>query len=286
MPIHLKHQGGTKRDRPRETVDCETESAPIWVWGLPLAPLTLAGTVERVKALVEARVPSFFVTANLNYAMLTSRTESLRVVNKRAVFLIADGMPLVWASGWQGKRLPERVAGSDLIYAISDLAQRQGYRIFLLGGAPGVANTAAQNLLAAYPDLQIVGTVSPPYRDLTEQETALLLDEIRAARTDILIVALAQPKGEMWISEHYQTLGIPLCVQLGASIDFVAQRVSRAPRWIQKVGLEWVYRLWLEPKRLGPRYLRNGLFFGKMFAGHVRAKITGRKVGETAFYPD
>lgn len=286
MHIELENQNNTKYENSDKAVDGEKESEPVWIWGLPLAPLTLSGTVARINALVEARVPSFFVTANLNYAMLTSQQERLRVVNKRAAFIVADGMPLVWASGWAGKRLPERVAGSDLIYAISHLAEQQGYRIFLLGGPPGVADTAAQNLLARYPELQIAGTKSPPYRDLTEQETALLIDEIRAARPDILIVALAQPKGELWISEHYQALGVPLAVQLGASIDFAAQRVSRAPRWIQRVGLEWVYRLSLEPRRLGPRYLRNGLFFSKKLAGYVGARITGRRRQEIASYPD
>jgi N-acetylglucosaminyldiphosphoundecaprenol N-acetyl-beta-D-mannosaminyltransferase len=286
MQAQIDTQNNMTYDRSHDSANCEHEAPPTWVWGVPLAPLTLAGTLLKTKALVDARVPSFFITANLNYAMLTSQMERLRVLNERASFIVADGMPLVWASGWQGERLPERVAGSDLIYAISDLAQRQGYRVFLLGGAPGVADTAAQNLLARYPNLQIAGTISPPFRELDEHETAALLDEIRAARPEILIVALAQPKGEIWISEHYQALGIPLCVQLGASIDFAAQRVSRAPRWIQKVGLEWVYRLALEPKRLGPRYFRNGLFFGRMAAGHLLAKLTGRRRTKIASYPD
>ncbi len=210
--------------------------------------------------LISSRQPAYVITANLNYAMLTDRYPDLSPINHEAAFVVADGMPLLWAARWAGHPLPERVAGSDLIFQISERAAQKGYRVFLLGGAPGIAEEATANLVAKYPDLKVVGMESPPYRDLTETEHAELLARIRAQNPDILLVAFGQPKGERWIHANYKTLGVPLAIQVGASLDFAAQRVKRAPHWMQKTGLEWLFRLMLEPRRLASRYYRNATF--------------------------
>jgi N-acetylglucosaminyldiphosphoundecaprenol N-acetyl-beta-D-mannosaminyltransferase len=246
----------------------ETARPPVWALGLPLAPLTVPDVLDVVDGLVRGRTPSYFITANLNYAMLSSRHEDLKEVNRRAAFILADGMPLVWTARWRKTPLPQRVAGSDLIFELSRLAADRGYRIFLLGAAPEVARQAAANLRARFPSLQIAGVESPDLGTLTEAEHSALLDRVRSARPDILFVALGQPKGERWIFSHFRTLGVPVSVQVGASLDFVAGKVSRAPRVLQRTGLEWVYRLALEPRRLTRRYLDNGLFFvGRMITG-------------------
>jgi N-acetylglucosaminyldiphosphoundecaprenol N-acetyl-beta-D-mannosaminyltransferase len=245
----------------------------VWIWGIPFAPLTRAQAVEAIVDLVEAGQPSFFITANTHYAMLTRKNPDLGAINSRAAFVLADGAPPVWASRWKKTPLPERVAGSDLIFDLCERAARGGYRIFLLGGAEGVANEAAEVLRRCYPDLQITGTASPPFRELTAEEHAALLDQIRTAQPDLLFVAFGQPKGEFWIARHFQSFGVPVCVQVGASLDFVAGRVRRAPRQLQKLGLEWAYRMWLEPSRLGPRYARNAWFLLTMVA---RDLIRGR----------
>lgn len=224
--------------------------------------------LEEVDRRVRARTPCYFITANLNYAMLSSRHEDLREINRQAAFILADGMPLVWMARRRGTPLPERVAGSDLIFEIPRLAADRGHRIFLLGAGPGVAQRAAANLQARFPSLQVVGVESPDLGALSESEHAALLDRVRAARPDILFAALGQPKGERWIFAHYRDLGVPVSVQVGASLDFAAGRVSRAPRLLQRTGLEWVYRLALEPRRLTRRYLDNGLFFlGRLLRG-------------------
>jgi N-acetylglucosaminyldiphosphoundecaprenol N-acetyl-beta-D-mannosaminyltransferase len=237
-----------------------------WVWGLPLAPFTLAETVEAVSRLVEARRPSFFITAPAHYAMLTEKDADLRAINSRAAFIIADGAPLVWASRLRSSPLPERVAGSDLIFELSAEAAKKGYRVFLLGGAAGVAAEAARRLTERYQGLQIVGTESPPFSEPAEEEQTALLARIRLARPDILFVAFGQPKGERWIVRHLLELGVPVSVQVGASLDFAAGRVRRAPRWTQKAGLEWAFRLWLEPRRLFARYASNAWFIVRMVA--------------------
>jgi N-acetylglucosaminyldiphosphoundecaprenol N-acetyl-beta-D-mannosaminyltransferase len=251
----------------------------VWVWGVPFAPLTQSQAVEAVVDLVEAGQPSFFITANTHYAMLANEDPEVQAVTAQAAFILADGAPMVWASRWKKSPLPARVAGSDLIFDLCDRSARDGYRIFLLGGAEGVAEQAAAALSRRFPGLAIVGTESPPFRAPSAEEHAALLDRIRAARPDLLFVAFGQPKGEFWIAAHRETLGVPVCVQVGASLDFVAGRVRRAPRLLQKVGLEWAYRMWLEPSRLAPRYARNARFLLNMIARDLIRGIGDRLPG-------
>ena len=236
-------------------------SLRVWALGVPLAPLTTSQVIEAVDSLIQARRPGYFITANLNYAMLTCRHHDLAEINRDATFIVADGMSLVWAARRQGTPVPQRVAGSDLIFKLSRLAANRGYRIYLLGGQPGVAEQASKNLVASYPGLRIAGTESPWLAGMNEIENTRLIDRVRASGADLLLVALGQPKGERWIHQNYQAMKVPLCVQIGASIDFAAGRVRRAPSWMQEAGLEWVFRLAMEPRRLTRRYLENGLFF-------------------------
>jgi N-acetylglucosaminyldiphosphoundecaprenol N-acetyl-beta-D-mannosaminyltransferase len=244
----------------------DTSQSPVWVWGLPLAPLTFRQTLEKVDELIHQGSPSYFITANLHYAMLTARDKRLPLLNAGAAFVLTDGMPLVWASRWRNRKLPERVAGSDLVPALCGWAAEKGYRVFLLGGGPGIAEEAARRLVEKYPNLQVVGTASPNLAKMSEEEKQKLFDEIRSAGPHLLFAAFGQPKGELWLAEHGEELGVPVTVQIGASLDFVAGRVPRSPRWMQRVGLEWVYRLWREPRRLVGRYYSNGLFALRMLA--------------------
>jgi N-acetylglucosaminyldiphosphoundecaprenol N-acetyl-beta-D-mannosaminyltransferase len=237
---------------------------PVWVWGVPFRPLKLAETVAAVGDLIKAGGPAYFITANTHYVMLTEKNSDLSAINLQAAFIVADGAPLVWASRWHGSPLPERVAGSDLIFELSAEAAKKGYRLFLLGGAEGVAVEAARRLTARYAGLEIVGTEAPPFREQTSEEHAALIARIKLARPDILFVGFGQPKGERWIDRNYADLGVPVCVQIGASLDFAAGRIRRAPRWMQKSGMEWSFRLLSEPRRLATRYARNAWFILRM----------------------
>lgn len=241
-------------DRPPD--GCEFH--PVWVWDIPLAPWTMEETLQAIDRLVAAGRPRYFITANLYYAMLADKDKDMITLAERAAFVLADGMPLVWASRRRGRPLPERVTGADLIFRLSRRAAERGYRVFFLGGAAGVGEEAARNLQARYAGLQVVGIESPDnITGMPEADMAALVDRIHAARPDILLVALGQPKGERWIGKNLERLGVPVCAQVGASIDFAAGRVRRAPRWMQKTGLEWVFRMLQEPRRLAPRYLAN-----------------------------
>jgi N-acetylglucosaminyldiphosphoundecaprenol N-acetyl-beta-D-mannosaminyltransferase len=269
--------GPWERDRP-PTQSCfeGIMDNRVQVWGLPFAPMTRAQAVEAVVNLVELGQPSYFITANAHYAMLSHAEPGLRAINERAAFVLADGAPLVWASRWKGTPVPERVAGSDLIFDLCQRAARDGYRIFFLGGEAGVAEQAAEALSGRYPGLRIVGTECPPFRELSPEEHAAMLDRIRAARPDLLFVAFGQPKGEYWIAKHFRALAVPVCVQVGASLDFAAGRIPRAPRRLQKLGLEWAYRMWLEPSRLAPRYARNAWFLLNAVARDLVRGVGGR----------
>jgi len=186
-------------------------------------------------------------------------------------------MPIVWASRWRTGRLPERVTGSDLIPALCELAERKGYRVFFLGGAPEVAKEAERRLREKHPNLQIVGVEAPPFRELTPEEHAELTARIRAANPDMLFVSFGQPKGELWLQQHCESLGVPVTAQVGATIDFLAGKVTRSPRWMQRTGLEWFYRFSREPKRLGSRYAGNIWFIMRMLYRDLFTRRANRR---------
>jgi N-acetylglucosaminyldiphosphoundecaprenol N-acetyl-beta-D-mannosaminyltransferase len=233
---------------------------PVEVWGLPLTPVTFEQTLDAIVNLIDAGKPSIVITANLNYAMLTAKSPALDRVNRLAALVVADGAPLVWASRRTRTPLPERVAGSDLVPALARRLAPRGGRVFLLGGAPGVAAAAAAILESRFPALKVVGAETPPFRALSAEETAALISRIRAATPDFLFVAFGQPKGELWLAEHLERLGVPVCLQVGASLDMLVGRVRRAPKWVRRLGLEWAWRIGTEPRRLGPRYAQNAWF--------------------------
>jgi N-acetylglucosaminyldiphosphoundecaprenol N-acetyl-beta-D-mannosaminyltransferase len=232
----------------------------VWVWGVPFAPLKLQEAIDAVSALINRAEPSFFITANTHYVMLSREIPHLREINQRAAFIVADGAPLVWAARRFAVPLPERVAGSDMIYGLCEMAGREGYRVFIAGGASGVADLAARRLRERYPRLQVVGTASPSFREFSDNDLVQLKTQLAAVQPHLLIVAATMPLGEQWLARYLSELRVPVGVNLGAAIDFAAGRVNRAPKWMQRSGLEWAFRLMQEPRRLFSRYARNALF--------------------------
>ncbi|WP_164102563.1 WecB/TagA/CpsF family glycosyltransferase [Candidatus Laterigemmans baculatus] len=242
--------------------------ATVDVWGLPFARVTLEQSIDWIGELVARGEPEYLITANLNYVMLAAQQASLRELSRGAIGVLADGMPIVWRSRigsriGASEALPERVAGSEMIYRIAERSARDGWRIYFLGAAPGIAQRCADALLERNPGMQIAGVESPPFRQLTAAEEAEQEERIRAARPDVLLVAFGQPKGEQWIAARYKRLGVPVSIQLGASFDFVAGAARRAPLAWQKVGMEWAYRMLSDPRRLVPRYAENAAFLAK-----------------------
>jgi N-acetylglucosaminyldiphosphoundecaprenol N-acetyl-beta-D-mannosaminyltransferase len=253
--------GATLGDQPELADPTLTLPPPIDLLGLPIVPWHHYEVIHVIDWLVQRGKPSYFITANLHYARLSASIEALQSVNSQAAFVVADGMPLVWMSRLLGRPLPERVTGADLVWSMCELAADKGYRIYLLGGAPGVAETAGQRLQARFSGLTIGGVAAPNLDQMSPDEEARLIAQIRKAKAHILFAALGQPKGELWLARNVASLGASVAVQIGAALDFVAGRIHRAPRIIQQVGLEWAYRMSREPRRLFPRYWADGWFF-------------------------
>jgi len=232
------------------------------VWNVPFDQVTMDSALDGIASMVAERKPRYVITANLNYAMLAAEDDSLKPITDGASMILADGQPIVWRSQLNSAedRLPCRVAGSEMIFRLAAKAAQSGWRIYFLGAEPGIAQACADNLSARYPGMVVAGVHSPPYRKLTPAEIEQQLSDIRSAKPDILLVAFGQPKGEKWIAENYRSLGVPVSIQVGASFDFAAGRVERAPLWVQKIGFEWAHRMLGDPKRLLPRYCQNFKF--------------------------
>ena len=251
------------------TPETTTTPAPkrelVEVWNTPFDAVTMSQSIDFIGKLVRRRVPTYVITANLNYVMLNNRDAELAEITRNAGLVVADGQPIVVRSKLEDTKLPERVAGSEMIYHLAEAAAQRAWRIYFLGGEEGVAQLCAERLTELYPNLQVAGVESPPFRPLTEKEQAEQDARIQAAGTDVLLVAFGQPKGEKWIAENCERLNVPVSIQLGASFDFVAGRVTRAPKFWQTIGMEWFYRMVNDPRRLVKRYALNAAFlFGAL----------------------
>lgn len=217
-----------------------------------------AGDVCRVvEQFVGRGTPHQIVTVNLDFLRLSVHDTEFREIVNASSLVVPDGMPLVWASRLQGEPLPERVAGVDLVMECARLSAERGYRIFLLGAAPGVADVAAETMRRRFPRANIVGTHSPP--TLSADDNMVTVARVKEAKPDILLVAFGAPRQEIWIHEHINSLDVPVCIGVGGSFDMISGRVSRAPEWMRHSGFEWFYRFMREPKRLWKRYFVQDL---------------------------
>lgn len=234
---------------------------PVAILGVPFDHVTIAEAIERIEAMIATHQPHCVVTANVAFLVEAHRDVELRRILLDADLVVCDGAPIVWASRLLGNRLPERVASPDLTPALMRRAAEKGYRVFFLGGAPGVAEEAAARLKEEFPALQVAGTYAPPFSSLFALNHADMIRHVREANPDILLVSLGCPKQEKWIAMHYRALGVPVAVGVGASVDFLAGRLKRAPAWMRNHGLEWLHRIAGEPRRLLGRYGRNLVHF-------------------------
>ncbi|HTU25219.1 MAG TPA: WecB/TagA/CpsF family glycosyltransferase [Pirellulales bacterium] len=236
--------------------------------GISIDSLTMEQAVQQLLAWV--RQPDagcrYVVTPNVDHAVLFQRNAALRAAYDGAALVLADGMPLVWTSRLLGHALPERVTGSDLVPAVfAAVPEEQRLRVFLLGAAAGVGERAAANIARRWPAVEVVGTYSPPLgfeHDGVENEA--ILQRVAAARPDVLVVGLGAPKQELWVHKYRGQIAAPIALCVGATIDFLAENVSRAPVWMRTSGLEWLHRLASQPRRLAARYARDAWIFPQL----------------------
>lgn len=243
----------------------------VSILGIPVDDLDNAEVLARLEEFVESGRFHQVATANVDFLIKAQEDPELMRILRMADLVVPDGMPLVWASRIMRNGLRERVTGADLVSPLAGMAARKGYRIFMLGGEPEVARTAKAILESKYPGLQIVGCESPDLPNLVTADYELLLQRIEAARPDILLVAFGNPKQEKFIHMHRRRLQVPVCIGVGGTFDFIAGKTKRAPRLLQRLGLEFLHRWTSNPKRLGARYKQNLAQFPPLILRQVRS---------------
>lgn len=226
----------------------------ILIGRLWLDAVSFAQALDRIAALVDARDGGCVFTPNVDHVVTAEDDPSFRAAYSRSDLSLADGQALVWAARLLGTPVPEKVSGSDLVWPLMERAAASGWRVYLLGGAPGSAAAAAARLEREL-GLRIAGVDAPRISVEGGPDEAAVLERVRRSEAELVLVGLGAPKQERFIHRALPALGPTVAVGVGASIDFLAGRVRRAPGWISRAGLEWLFRLALEPRRLAHRYL-------------------------------
>jgi N-acetylglucosaminyldiphosphoundecaprenol N-acetyl-beta-D-mannosaminyltransferase len=223
------------------------------VLGVNVSAITLDDCVATIDRWIETRAQNYVCITGVHGVIESQADDELRRIHNASGMTTPDGMPLVWMSHWLGHKRTRRVYGPDLMRRIS--AAPSGYRHFFYGGGEGVAELLKQKLERENPRLNVVGTLTPPFRSLTPAEDDEIVARINAAGPDIIWVGLSTPKQERWMAAHVGRVEAPVMIGVGAAFDFLAGLKKQAPPWMQRNGLEWLFRLSTEPARLWRRYL-------------------------------
>ena len=239
------------------------------VLGVGVSAIIMMQALDTIEGWIGARQSNYVCVRDVHGVTLCQRDDKLRQVHNSAGLVTPDGMPLVWLSRANGFRHVERVCGPDLMLALCERSQGRGYRHFLYGSTERVLERLASNLKQRFPGLQIVGTCSPPFRALTKEEDERAIGMINATNPDIVWVGLSTPKQERWMAAHVHRLTAPVLIGVGAAFDFHSGTKKRAPRWMQRSGLEWSFRLLSEPRRLWWRYLKSNSLFIFLLLQHA-----------------
>ena len=239
------------------------------VLGVGISVLNLRTALAAIAEAVRARRKGYLCVTGVHGVMEAQEDEAFKEILNDALLCTPDGMPMVWAGKLNGHRDMSRVYGPDLMLDVCAWSESSGAKHFFYGGADGVAELLAQKLKAKFPKLEIAGTFTPPFRALTADEEIKLQAQVRELKPDIFLVGLSTPKQEKFMAEFLPKVDATLMIGVGAAFDFHSGRVRQAPRWMQRSGLEWLYRLGCEPRRLAKRYLRNNPLFVLKFLGQL-----------------
>jgi N-acetylglucosaminyldiphosphoundecaprenol N-acetyl-beta-D-mannosaminyltransferase len=254
------------------------DAATCELYGMEIARLDRWAVLDHLFGELAAGRGGWLITANLDFLRRHVQDPEARALYDAADLRVADGMPLVWAARLQGDVLPERVAGSSLVALVAERAAKDGRSLYLLGGAPGAAEGAARVLREQFPALRICGTSSPRVSDPpTAEEQAAIVAELAPLAPDLLLVGLGSPKQEKLIRALRPRLPNAWMIGVGISFSFLAGDVRRAPMWMQRTGLEWIYRLAQEPRRLARRYLWEDLPFSVELFRHALGRRRARR---------
>lgn len=222
--------------------------------------LTMDEAIYEIDKLIQKKDCRYVLTPNLDHIVTMETDKEFAEIYQYADLVVADGKPLIWISKYFKNPIKEKISGSDLFPKMCELSAKKGYSIFILGAGEGIADKAAKNLIKKNPGLVIAGTYSPAFgfeKDNVELEK--IKNIVTKAKPDILAVSLGSPKGEKFVYKHLKEYDIPLGISIGATIDFEAGNVKRAPKWMGDHGLEWLFRITQDPKRLIKRYWNDAI---------------------------
>ena len=220
----------------------------VEILGVTVDSLTMTEAVSRVEGFIANKKPALIATANAEMIMNATRDEELKNILNGADMVVPDGEGTVWAAHQLGCDMPERVAGYDLAQELLRISPSKGYRVYFFGSAPGVADKAKAKAEELYPGIEICGTRNGYFSEDDEHQ---IIEDIKAAKPDILLVALGVPKQEKWLSKYKDVLGVPVNIGVGGTLDVMAGVMERAPLWMQKAKLEWLFRGLKQPSRIG-----------------------------------
>jgi N-acetylglucosaminyldiphosphoundecaprenol N-acetyl-beta-D-mannosaminyltransferase len=248
----------------------------INILGVGVSAINTSMTLDTVDEWILRDEPHYVCVTGVHGIMESYRQEAVRYIHNAAGLVVPDGMPLVWLSRLKGFHHVTRVYGPDLMLALCERSMGRGYRHFFYGGAQGIAERLATRLQARLPGLKVAGVYSPPFRTLEPAEDEQVVETINSVRPHVVWVGVGTPKQEVWMAQHVGRLNAPVLIGVGAAFDFHAGAKRQAPRWVMRVGLEWMFRMIQEPRRLGPRYLINN----PLFVGLVIRQLLGRRPAE------
>jgi N-acetylglucosaminyldiphosphoundecaprenol N-acetyl-beta-D-mannosaminyltransferase len=245
------------------------------VLGVNVSAVNIAIAINEIDRWIEREYRSYVTLTGVHGVMESARNKEVRQAHNAAGLVLPDGMPLVWLLWQGGFRFADRVCGPDLMPSLFDHSQQTGYRHFLYGATPGTLALLEADLKRRFPATKIVGSHSPPFRPPGAAEDEAVVEMVNASAADIIWVGLSTPKQELWMAHHRHRLSAPVLIGAGAAFDFHAGLVRRAPSWLQRAGLEWIFRMALEPQRLGKRYLRNNPAFLALLVAQRSGLVRG-----------
>jgi N-acetylglucosaminyldiphosphoundecaprenol N-acetyl-beta-D-mannosaminyltransferase len=231
--------------------------ARVDVLGVGISAVDIPTSIEEIARWIERGEQHYVCVTGVHGVVESQRDEELRRIHNQSGLTTPDGMPMVWAGRWAGASTMRRVYGPDLMLAVCEQATLQGWSSYFYGGRQGVPERLVARLQARFPALRVVGWNSPPFRQLTPVEDEAVVAEINRLAPDLVWVGLGTPKQERWMAGHVGRLDAPVLLGVGAAFDIHAGTLAQAPRWMRERGLEWLFRLWKEPRRLWRRYLSN-----------------------------
>lgn len=249
-----------------------------YILGVGVSVINMDDALGQMEHWISTRQQNYICVATVHLVMEAQKDAELKGILNSSGLTTPDGMPLAWVGKMRGNSNMDRVYGPDVMVNFSELSAKKGYRNFYYGGSSEAVQDLAEKLTERFPGLEVVGAYSPPFRALTPEEDQEIVNMINEANPDVIWIGLGAPKQDKWMAEHMGRVNAPVMIGVGAAFDFLSGRKKQAPAWIQKIGMEWFFRLVTEPRRLWKRYLvTNTLFIFFMTLDLCKSIVTTKR---------